>query len=112
MKIDVLGTMYNITVTDEAADPRLADCDGYCDETVKEIVVDSYERYASERDSKRSLATQAAKVMRHEILHAFLFESGLAENSEWAQNEETVDWLATQIPKLVRAFKAAGCLES
>ena len=42
------------------------------------------------------------KVFRHEILHAFLYESGLCylEN-----NEIVVDWIASQYPKLKKTFK-------
>ena len=40
----------------------------------------------------------------------FLFESGLAENSEWAQNEEMVDFFAIQFPKLMEAFKNADAI--
>ena len=53
---------------------------------------------------------QEQKNHRHEIVHAFLFESGLAENSEWAQNEEMVDWIAKQGPKLIKAWQEAGAL--
>ena len=53
-------------------------------------------------------------VIRHEIIHAFLFESGLAQNTNdvesWAMNEEMVDWLAIQFPKLLKAFKEAECI--
>ncbi|MFD1464645.1 hypothetical protein ACFQ4L_00875 [Lapidilactobacillus mulanensis] len=45
------------------------------------------------------------KDTRHELIHAFLCESGLAENSDWAQNEEVVDWIARQFPKLFETFK-------
>lgn len=38
------------------------------------------------------------------------FESGLAENSEWAQNEEMVDFFAIQFPKLMEAFKNADAI--
>ncbi len=50
------------------------------------------------------------KNKRHEIIHAFLFESGLAENSEWAQNEEMVDFFAIQFPKLMEVFKNADAI--
>ena len=50
------------------------------------------------------------KVIRHELIHAFLFESGLAENSEWGQDETLVDWMAIQIPKIVNAMKEVGAL--
>ena len=61
-------------------------------------------------NSKANLQVQINKVKRHEIIHAFLFESGLAENSYWAQNEEMVDFFAIQAPKLFKAFKAADAL--
>ena len=49
------------------------------------------------------------QVLRHEIVHAFLFESGLDINSnkseEWARNEEMIDWLAIQFHKIEKVFK-------
>lgn len=30
-----------------------------------------------------------------------LHESGLSSNSEWAMNEEIVDWIALQLPKII-----------
>lgn len=50
------------------------------------------------------------KVLRHEIVHAFLFESGIDSSSEWARNEEIVDWIALQFPKLLDAFKETECI--
>lgn len=53
-------------------------------------------------------------VMRHEILHAFLFESGLSENAGfsgcWATNEEMVDWFAIQSPKIFAVYQNLGIL--
>lgn len=50
----------------------------------------------------------------NEILHAFLYESGLRENSRgctaWAENEEMVDWFAIQIPKIVKVYKELNIL--
>ena len=83
-------------------------CDGFCDETAKEIVVENYKRNLP--GSKGKLELQEQKNLRHEILHAFLFESGLAENSDWAQNEEMVDWFAIQGPKIVKSWEEAGAL--
>ena len=45
------------------------------------------------------------RTIRHEIVHAILFESGLDHNTEWARNEEVVDWIAIQFPKLLDIFK-------
>ena len=50
-----------------------------------------------------------------QIVHAFLYESGLRQNAYgskcWAKNEEMIDWMAIQIPKIQRAYKEAYCDE-
>ncbi|WP_461218455.1 hypothetical protein [Lapidilactobacillus salsurivasis] len=50
------------------------------------------------------LEVYTRKTLRHELIHAFLYESGLDANSEWARNEEIVDWIAIQFPKLQIVF--------
>ena len=59
--------------------------------------------------AKKDLKNYQRQVIRHEILHAFLYESGLEGNS-WAINEEMVDWLAIQFPKIEKAFREVGCI--
>ena len=109
-KINILGAAYMLTITSKSQDVRLKDVDGICDETVKELLVDNYAGSEDDPTCKKNLAVQIRKNKRHEIIHAFLFESGLAENSSWAQNEEMVDFFAIQFPKLVEAFKAADAM--
>ena len=109
MIVNVLGSDYAVILTNEAQEPRLKNKDGFCDDTSKEIFAEDYKTVSSE-DSKRNLLLQTKKVLRHEIVHAFLFESGLAENSPWAQSEELVDWIAIQGPKLFKAWQEAGAL--
>lgn len=110
MKLNILGAVYSVTVSNDSKEPRLNGCDGFCDETTKEIFADDYQSYADDLSSKQNLMLQTKKVIRHEIVHAFLFESGLAENSPWAQNEELVDWIAMQGPKILKAWQEAGAL--
>lgn len=107
MKINVLGTDYTITETERNEDTRLEASDGICDDSVKEITLVKIER---DKDSKTDLECVRQKILRHEIVHAFLFESGLAENSDWAQNEEMVDWFALQGPKIYKAWMEAGAV--
>lgn len=109
MLVNVLGSDYTVTVTSETDEPRLKNKDGLCDDSSKEILAEDYKTVSSE-DSKRNLLLQTKKTLRHELVHAFLFESGLAENSDWAQNEEIVDWIAIQGPKLLKAWQEAGAL--
>lgn len=101
--VDILGTTYNVYVNaDEEMFPQLKHCDGYTDPSLKKIVIAEFGR---DEMSIGDLEWYTAKVVRHEIIHAFLFESGLAENSHktdnWATNEEMVDFFAIQLPKIV-----------
>ena len=109
MKIDVLGTKYTVTVTSDQKDLFLKDCDGYCDKTTKQIVV----KASDDSSELGNHDVYLKKVKRHEIIHAFLFESGLHENfkhDEWGHDETMIDWIAVQFPKLLIAFKAADAL--
>lgn len=48
------------------------------------------------------------RIVRHEIIHAFLFESGLGFNYEhkpFGHDETMVDWLAIQYPKIKIVFR-------
>lgn len=110
MKINVLGTEYTLAVCSEEEEPRLKGIDGFCDDSTKELFVESYADSQDDPRAKANLEVQRRKVKRHEIIHAFLFESGLAENSEWAQNEEMVDFFAIQFLKLLEAFREADAL--
>ena len=108
-KIDVLGTTYTISVVHKNKDKFLVTADGYCDKTSKKIVV----RAKDESCELDDYEVYKKTCLRHEIIHAFLYESGLHQNfhhDEWGHEETMVDWIATQFPKLHKAFKAAGCL--
>lgn len=109
-KVNILGTEYTIEQHAEE-DTKLNSCDGYMDHSVKLIVVGTFEE---SNNSVSSLENYSKKVLRHEITHAFLYESGLWNNSHevnaWGKDEEITDWLAIQIPKMVKAMQEAGCL--
>lgn len=110
--VNVLGTDYKIFFRSIKDDDTFEICDGYTDWTTKEIAV----RVEKETNigSLNDMNVFVKKVLRHEIVHAFLFESGLAECSgetpEWAKNETMVDWFAHQGKKIYKAWKEAGAL--
>ena len=56
MKINVLGAEYTLTVCQGSKESRLKDCDGFCDETTKEILVENYEDSKGEPDCKQGEA--------------------------------------------------------
>ncbi len=103
MTINVLGTEYTVTETDKYTDHRLSDCDGFCDKTSKEIVITT----KTEDSDLTDWNWYRSKILRHEIIHAFFFESGLQENFEakpWGIMETLVDWIAIQYPKMKKIF--------
>lgn len=101
-KINILGSEYTIK------EQQLGDtADGYCDWSINQIVID---KFSPSSDSLADLERYKNSVLRHEIIHAFLFESGLAQNSDWALNEEMVDYFARQFPKMLEVFKKVGCI--
>ena len=118
MKIDILGTEYRIEIHKVSDDSFMEEKSlaGYCEEENKLIVVAdmSEEKYFGYMDEKAQ-ETYRKKTLRHEIMHAFLNESGLSDSSNrfdgaWAKNEEMVDWLAIQAPKIFSAFKKMNIL--
>lgn len=101
----VLGTGYKVITASEKEFPNRFDIvDGEIDESTKEVFVDNYVQNEGVPHTLKNKSFLVNKNIRHELIHAFLFESGLAENSSWAQNEEMVDWFARQFPKLLKVF--------
>lgn len=107
MNINILGTNYKIEKRKESEDPILNNADGYSDWTEKLIVVGIFEK---DDRSLKNLKEYERKVLRHEIIHAFLDQSGLACNSDWARNEEMIDFFAIQFPKMMEAMKSVEVL--
>ena len=99
--VKILDEKYIIQVRHEEQDPKLKECDGYTDTTIKRIVI--CDRRSDDKMQVENPEVVIDKVLRHEMVHAFLYESGLSINS-WADNEEIVDWIAIQFPKMQEAF--------
>lgn len=118
MKVNILGTEYTIKIV------KISECEllhennwsGSCNSITKEILIGdtNEEKYFGKMtDKEKELTTK--EIIRHEIIHAFLNESGLQDSSmqycnAWAKNEEMVDWIAIQFPKMLEVFKKVGCV--
>lgn len=108
-KIQILGQDYQIVICSQddmnTLNPRKKPSEnalnawGLCDHERKIIFIDS------ELTDKDSVA-QFNRVLRHEIIHALVYESGINGESYWGQNEECVDFYAIQMPKLIKLFKS------
>ena len=112
MKVKILGTEYEIVMDAEEKNyPILKDADGYADFTIKKIVV---KKLIQDGESYEDLELWQRKTLRHEIIHAFLYESGLWQNSfkDWARNEEMTDWIALQFEKILGVFIELQCIDS
>jgi hypothetical protein len=115
MKINVLGTEYTVAVKkydeDEVFERR--SIDGYCDSWTNQIVVCDMSTYKGwEHEPPETIQAAQKEVLRHEIVHAFFDQSGLADSAlnpdmAWAKNEEMVDWFALQGPKIYKAWQEA-----
>jgi len=111
-KIDILGTKYLLKYSSYKEDKKLENLDGYTDYYMKKIVIES--DFKDRLFDKTKIINYQNKVLRHEIIHAFLNESGLECNSlkthNWAENEEMVDWFAIQSPKIFKLYKELNIL--
>ena len=115
-KVNILGTEYSLIFkTDEevAADEEceIGHLGGYCDAFAKTIVMAKLNT-SNRLEELRNISIKSN--LRHEIIHAFLIESGLMYNTlsaeAWAINEEMVDWWANQSPKIFKVFQELDIL--
>lgn len=115
--VNILGMKYTIRKVSHGQDEYLEKMHfgGYCSSTTKEIVILNLKTVPDwANESEKSIERMEKETIRHEIIHAFLNESGLGWNSipneqAWAKNEEMVDWIAIQFPKISKVFKELGC---
>lgn len=104
--INVLGTDIRVLFREKKQDKSLEECDGYYDSSENIIVVIIPEAGTM---SLANSENYQKKVLRHELIHAFLYESGMShcsgQSDSWATNEEMVDWFAIQAPKIFKVFR-------
>ena len=117
-KVTILGQDYAIEVRKVEDDKVLKKrhLGGYCASPSKRIIVrDRSSSVELEMSTEEDALLVMKSVLRHEIVHAFLNESGLSQEaarcaSPWSLNEEMVDWIAIQGPKIYKAWLEAGAL--
>lgn len=111
--ISILGTDYTISYVSQSEIDKMMNSNeftGVCNEHNKEIFISTLDDYLSneQRDLVMSLN------LRHEIIHAFLNESGLSWDAlgcnNWPKNEEMIGWLSIQIPKIFKVYKKLDIL--
>lgn len=102
--VSVLGTNYTVRCVNNEQFPvsYKNDCKGLCDYSSREIWVTDMEQHRKEYESLTNLESITNQTVRHELIHAFLVESGLGDEADI--DEVIIDWFALQMPKLVTAF--------
>lgn len=118
MKVNILGTEYKVIKRKYRKEPRFKrrGIDGYVNNISREIVYCDISTHPGYSKETRKHPKRAEKIiLRHEIIHAFLFESGLDSSAlecegAWSENEEMVDWFALQGVKIYKAFQKCNCI--
>lgn len=109
-KVNILGTKYTLSFSNSEKDNYITStCDGYCDKSDKTIVI-----WDGTGTNLNYVKEHINSIIRHEIIHAFLNESGLQDSwrhKEQGHDETTIDWFAHQMPKMNNALKDAGLVD-
>lgn len=99
MEVNILGTDYEIKYETRMENPKLINANGLCEFWAKQIIIDKIE---PDPENYKNITEFEKKVIRHEIIHAFLGESGLRQ---YMEDETLVDWIAVQFHKIEEIFK-------
>lgn len=111
MQLNILGSTWKVVSRKEKDDERLKNASGLTDPSCRMIVLADA---TPEEYTIGVPANDLQRTLRHEIVHAFLYESGLWCNSgyceNWAMHEEIVDWISLQLPKIWEVCSLAGAM--
>lgn len=105
-KVNILGTEYTI----ETENDKLLklNADGLCEQYTKKICVRETDSFLTDDDSQETKLVREKEVLRHELYHAFFNESGLSD--DYSGNEQLINWLAIQSPKIFKVFQELDVL--
>lgn len=106
-KVTIMGSKWTIKFKKLEEDNDLQGCDGYCDYSINSIVIKKQEK---KQYSVDDLENEMRKTLRHELIHAYLHESGLSSciPAQSGHNELYIDWFANKYPQIENTFKELG----
>lgn len=109
MIVNVLGVEYDIELIEEKDEfMKFGGLVGHTDFTSKKIKV-LIQKKIDDLSSDNQKINQN-NIIRHELIHAFLFESGIDMGMQF-HNEECVDFFAMQLPKILKMLEILDCKE-
>ena len=82
--VNILGPDYKVIFENYTDNPMFEkqSIDGYCDEIDKKIVICNIKTLPGYEEKSHEYCNKVKRqIMRHEIIHAFLSESGLCHSS-------------------------------
>lgn len=115
-KINILGTEYKVILNVDPINNDLDDGFGATFIHRKQIkIIDLYKHKEWENEESDVIDSKLKELLRHEVIHAFIQESGLSVNSivfddAWVLNEEMVDWFAIQSLKIFKIYEELNIL--
>lgn len=103
-KITILGQEYKIRECTEEEYPKLKSMNalGLCEYNSKEIILDKKALNEPGDDGLEKYHMCKNQTTRHEVIHAFLYESGL---TTYGADEVLVEMLSIQVPKMLKVFE-------
>ena len=103
-QLNILGTEYKLIIdTDYCAD---VEADGITERYEKKIYMRNVKDMLEKGASIEAKQKRYDETLRHEIVHAFLFESGL---DSYGCDETLVQWMAAKLPQVTQVFREVGC---
>lgn len=102
--VSILGTEYGI---EEDASLAKTQADGVTEQYSNRIKIRPIEDMLTDECGEEEKERRYKEVLRHECVHAVFLESGL---SDYCANEQLVDFIAVQFPKMLKIFQEVGAL--
>lgn len=99
-KFNVLGKTYTLHYDAEECTDN--DANGLCEYYSNEIIIVDPDEPFRSKNSYKNIDQWFKKVIRHELVHAFLYEMGL---EKYASDEILVNALAIKMPELSELMK-------
>lgn len=109
--VNILGSEWDVFMCELSEDKWFEEneVDGRCQPCLKKIVfVDPRTDTRQEFENDVEMFDSTRLLLKHEVIHAFLFEAGLDSNSieydgAWPCNEEMIQFFAVQMDKMCEA---------
>lgn len=98
IKVDILGEQYKLL---EIEDKRFEeeDADGFCEWWAKELHIRKGID-EPEQGSMLNLKDYRINTIKHEVVHAFMFESGM---KNYERDEMLIEWIARNLDRMMVA---------